>query len=138
MSRPKKAVETILALPPDPVVEEDITESPADPLDGSENDYLPVTEQVPAHPLDLAHVGAKMVVTTEGAMLATSEGVLALPKTDPANRLPVGAKVLKTAKDEYISDQLSANISYPARTYGTASEAIRNFVEDFHPLGLHN
>lgn len=138
MSRPKKAVETILDKPPEPVVAEDITESPADPLDGPESDYLPIPEQVPAHPLDLAHVGAKMVVTTEGAMLATKDGVSPLPKTDPANRLPVGAKVLKTAKDEYMSDQLSANISYPARIYGTASEAIRNFVEDFHPLGLHS
>jgi hypothetical protein len=105
----------------------DLTESPAVPLPA------PVEpEQPPMHPLDGVEVGSKIVVTSVGAILAGPWGHSQLPKDDPASKLPVGAKITKLADSAYLSTQLSPAEDHPEQVYRTASEAIQNFVRDFH------
>lgn len=84
------------------------------------------------HALDLAGISSKVVVTEEGAFLATPGGVNKLPKSDAANKLPTGAKITKKAEMIYESWQLSPAEDHPAQTYESAREAIQNFINDFH------
>jgi hypothetical protein len=138
MSRPKKTV-TVLESELGAVEGEDLTESP------QEAPAAPQTaEQSPAvvfpHPLEFAPVNSKIVVTTDGAFLGGPDPTVELSKTDPANRLPVGAKIVKIVTDEgvgYLSTQLSPTIPSEPRLYKSALEAIRSFTEDHHPRGLH-
>lgn len=87
------------------------------------------------HALDFAPVHSKIVVTTEGAVFATPNGVSFLPKTDSAAKLPVGARIEKIAADQYRSQQLNATLARPATVHATAIEAIAAFVEHFHLNG---
>ena len=92
----------------------------------------PVAAAVPdrLHALGASPVNSKIVVIDEGAMLATGEGVTLLPPDDPASRLPRGARIQKTAEDEYVSSQLGDTA--PARISATAEEAIGGFLAHFH------
>lgn len=92
----------------------------------------PVAAAVPAglHALDLAPVNSKIVVTEEGAMLATPQGVTVLDDADTASRLPDGARIRKTA-DGYIADQIGDNAT-PALVTTTADDAIDRFRFHFH------
>lgn len=154
-AKSRMAVETILEEPPEPVTEEDVSELEVQQMlearDNSGDPQGPLAappepEQPPAvpsaptgpHALDLAGISSKIVVTEEGAFLATPDGVNKLPKTDAANKLPVGARIQKKAEMLFRSEQLSPAEDHPAQTYESAREAIQNFVNDFHPSGLHN
>ncbi len=96
-------------------------------------------EEAPKHQLDLSPKNSKIVVVwRDGAILATPDGESPLPKTDPANKLPVGAQIWKKGESEYESKQLGAVVSLPDRVYPSAFEAIACFVDDFHPSGLHS
>lgn len=98
-----------------------------------------VAVEAPAiHALDLAEVNSKIVVTEEGAFLATPAGVTLLEKSDPASRLPRDARIRKVGDGEFLSTQMSATEVYPDRTDTTALGAIRAFVEHFHPHGLQS
>lgn len=128
MSRPK-ARETVTVLESE-MGAVGLTESPAVPLEAP-----PEPEQPPAvqlHPLDLAPVNSKIVVTTEGPWLAQPDGAALLEGPDPARRLPVGAKIIKV-ENGYLSTQLSPAQPSEPRFYKSALEAIQNFVEDHHP-----
>lgn len=119
----------------------DAPESPlAAPLshDLPEQTPLPPSNPEGRHALDISPINSKIVVTDEGAVLATPISVGKLPKTDPANRLPTGARITKRAEMVFDSWQLSPAEDHPTQTYATAGEAIRNFVNDFHPHGLHS
>lgn len=153
--KPKMAVATILDVPAEPVSEEELSDREVEQMlearDRSGDPQGPLAappepEQPPAvlpaptgpHALDLAGISSKIVVTEEGAFLATPEGVNKLPKTDAANKLPVGARIQKKAEMLFRSEQLSPAEDHPVQTYESAREAILNFVNDFHPSGLHN
>lgn len=90
------------------------------------------------HALDLAPPNSKIVVTSNGAVLATPDGPRLLPKTDPANRLPVGARILKQRHGEgfrYRSTQMSATEDHADIFAETAGQAIGEFLNHFHPSG---
>lgn len=105
------------------ILTESPLEAPAAPME---------PERPPMHPLDLAPVNSKIVVTTEGAWLAQPSGAELLTGPDPARRLPVGAKIIKV-ENGYLSTQLSPAQPSEPRFYKSALEAIKNFVEDHHP-----
>ena len=86
------------------------------------------------HALDLAPVNSKIVVTEHGAVLAAPDGLSLLAKSDPASKLPRGAKILKVAEARYVSTQLDAAL-HPDTTHATATDAIAAFFDDFHPRG---
>lgn len=157
MPRAKKAIATTPVVETDILTEEpselevqqmlearDQSNDPQGPLKASATPDLPIpapstpTNPEAPHALDVAPIGSKVVVTDEGAVLATSFSVGKLPKTDPANKLPPGAKITKRAEQVFDSWQLSPAEDYPLQTYATAAEAIKNFVNDFHPSGLHS
>lgn len=84
------------------------------------------------HALDLAPVNSKIVVTEDGAMLATPAGVSVLPKHDPASRLPKGARIIKGDPVTFIASQLSATVFVKPKNYRSAAEAIADFQGYFH------
>ncbi len=84
------------------------------------------------HMLDFAGVPSKIVVTTEGAVLVTPEGITLLPKSDVASRLPVGARIEKRSAECYRSTQLNAAVTRPDTTHRTAIDAIEAFIPHFH------
>lgn len=86
-----------------------------------------------AHALDEAPVNSKIVRTRESAVLATPERVVDLPKTDPASRLPEGARIAKRSEHRYEAEQLNAGVTLPMLVTTTAAEAIAGFVQHFHP-----
>lgn len=89
-----------------------------------------------AHALDLVAVNSKVVVCeSDGekfAVLATPNGPIRLPKGDPAHRLPVGARIVKTAQGQYTATQLSPTLDRPPLVTETALEAITGFIAHFH------
>lgn len=119
---------------------DDLTEPPIEaPAAPPEPEQPPAPP--PGHALDLAPVNSKIVVTVEGAFLAGPDGPVALEKTDPANRLPVGAKIIKTRDGfgivAYVSTQLSPVQHSEPGVYPSTLQAIKAFVEHHHPTGLH-
>ncbi len=90
----------------------------------------------PHHLLDIAPVNSKIVVTRyEGvvtATLATPDNTTALPKGDPASKLPEGAVIRKVAEGKFEAHQLSPAIEHPKLKTTTAGEAISGFVPHFH------
>lgn len=92
-----------------------------------------VTEQ---HPLEQAPVNSKIVVTPDGAWLAatgTSDGRLVkLPKSDPASRLPPGARIQKQGAHRYVATQLNPAEDHPDTVHETALLAITTFNSHFH------
>lgn len=107
----------------------------------------PEPEQPPAaasgHPLELAPVNSKIVVTTEGAILSMprpeTQDVPAhtefatLVRPDPAARLPVGAKISKTLSSEgetfYVATLLNSERPEEPSFHGSALEAFEQFPE---------
>lgn len=91
------------------------------------------------HMLDAAPIGSKIVVVRleGGAVLARFANPLAdvttLPKSDPASKLPAGARIVKSAEDMYVAMQMDPAEDYPPLVTKTAGEAIAGFVAHFHP-----
>lgn len=121
----------------------DRSNDPQGPLSAPPGPEVPAAVELPPsnpegpHALDLAPVNSKVVVTEEGAFLAGPDGVNKLPKKDAANKLPVGARIQKKAELLYRSEQLSPAEDHDPQVYESAREAIQNFINDFHPSGLH-
>lgn len=94
---------------------------------------------IPLHALDNAPVNSKVVVVSQEdkpmAVISSPVGVHVLPTSDPANRLPVGARIFKKADDRYEAEQLNPAEDHPLLVGTTASEVIAGFIPHFHPLG---
>jgi hypothetical protein len=84
------------------------------------------------HPLDLADINSKIVMTDQGAVLGTPQGATLLPMGDPAHLLPVGARIRKLAEDKFVGEQLSPAKERPVLECISALEAIEKFVPHFH------
>ena len=93
--------------------------------------------RVESHPLELAPINSKIVVTADGAFLGGPEPTVQLERKDIANRLPVGAKIVKILGLEgqvgYMSTQLSPALPSDPKFYESVAEAIQNFPADHHP-----
>lgn len=121
MSRKTRtAVETIL--------ESTTDDTPLEPLEAPEK-----PERPPMHPLEAAPVNSKIVVLVDGAVLSTPDGQEPLSKRDPANRLPVGAKISKilTGKGETLYAAMQLNSKRPAQPsfHDSACEAIGQYMD---------
>lgn len=85
--------------------------------------------------LDEASVGSKIVVVVlnevKTPLLSTPNGFIALASDDAAWRLPLGARVQRTA-DGFVSTQLDPAQDRPDLITTTAREAIRLFGKHFH------
>ena len=85
--------------------------------------------------LDEASVGSKVVVVmlneVKTPLLSTPNGFRELASDDAAWRLPLGARVQRTA-DGFVSTQLDPAQDRPDLTTATAREAIRLFGKHFH------
>jgi len=55
----------------------------------------------PAHELDFSPVNSKIVVTEDGAYLATPDGITKQHPDSIEARLPLGTKIHKLAEDQY-------------------------------------
>lgn len=94
----------------------------------------PVAAAVPVslHALDTSPVNSKIVVTEQGAILATPDFVGCLPEGDIAHALPEGARIQKIREGVFRSVQLDPAHVFDALLTGTATEAIDGFLAHFH------
>src|SRR5512146_703268 len=83
--------------------------------------------------LDRDKISARIVVTDQGAIYAQDERMWILPKTDPASRLPIGAKFRKTKDGKIIARQLNPSEDHPDLVTATVGEGIAQFNRHFHP-----
>lgn len=116
---------------------DDLSPAPSAPLGEvaptQEVEAPPPVQLESSHALDAAPINSKIVVTEDGAVLALPDDFKVLPPSDIASALPRGARIRKDGHRTYVATQLNATVSYPERTYGSASEAIQDFVVHFHP-----
>jgi len=101
---------------------------------------IPTTEEpIGRHVLDAASIGSKVVVVrveggaTYARLADPATGIVTLPKSDPAAKLPAGARIVKSAEDLYVAVQMDPAEDYPPLVTKTAGEAIAGFVAHFHP-----
>ena len=96
---------------PRPVRAADVRPFTVDPLD-------------PVHELDLCPVNSKIVVTEDGAYLATPDGVTKRPSDSIEARLPLGSKVNKTADGQY-RGQLPAEYQGAVAVYDNTNDVLK-------------
>lgn len=97
MAREKKPVD-----PNDDSVETGrLSDQSPRPVAASEVKPFTVDPAAPVHELDLSPVNSKIVVTEDGAYLATPDGVTKCPSDSIEARLPQGTKINKLAENQY-------------------------------------
>lgn len=94
----------------------------------------------PAHPLESAPVNSNITVALhvpEGKIVWLSTtgddgGVIRLPKTDPAMRLPEGAFIRKEGEKKFHAMQNGGGTDAKDLYTESAIDAISNFMKHFH------
>lgn len=86
---------------------------------------------------EAAPVNTKLVAVFDDgqtkAVLMSPDGPIPLLLTDPAHRLPDGARIQKTGASEYTATNLLAT-DHPPMVTSSAAEAITGFVRHFHDV----